>query len=107
MPTPEFERRTSYEPGLAPAGWEHMDPCQLVRDTGDWHTNTWAGYGFLIADLIQGVWWYDEARQCGHCGSNKTRCIYLENDVHQFSTGVRLELRCLRCGGFTQYLGSD
>ncbi len=107
MPVPSFDFTVSDTPKLAPADFAQLPPCKLLHDKGNWRQNTYVGSGFLIADLIQGVWWYSEARRCGHCGSPKTLCIYLDNDVAQFDCHVVLEQHCQKCGRFTQYDGAD
>ncbi|MCC6276108.1 MAG: hypothetical protein IT569_09640 [Leptospiraceae bacterium] len=107
MPVPSFEFTVSKRPILAPSNYQELDPCVSLTEGKDWHIGRWHGSGFRIKDLIQGVWWYSEASKCGSCNSSKTLCIYLDNDVHQFSANVKLELVCLKCGKFTQYDGAD
>ncbi len=107
MPVPTWEHTISDQPRLAPSDYAKLDPCVPQKPKADWHNNRYIGSGFLVSDLIPGVWWYQETRRCGHCQSRKTLCIYLLNDVHQFSTNVTLEIVCLHCEKYTQYEGSD
>ncbi len=107
MATPDFAMTRSRKPVHAPADYSGMDPCVIIHDKGSWHHNTYSGSGFLIDDLIQGVWWYSNAIKCGHCRSSDTLCIYLKNDVAQFDCEVTVELVCRKCGKYTQYSGSD
>ena len=107
MPVPEFKMTRSIKPVHAQAEYMLLDPCIVITDRGDWQNSTYGGSGFLIDDLIHNVWWYSSARKCGYCGSVKTLCIYLKNDVSQFNCDVSIELVCRKCGRYTQYTGTD
>ncbi len=107
MPVPSFDFQVSDAPSWAPLDFADLDPCVSIQEAKSWHSGRWHGSGFRVKDLISGVWWYREASKCGACRSPKTLCIFLENDVAQFSCEVKLEIVCLKCGKFTQYSGSD
>jgi len=106
MAVPEFEYTISDKPVLAPHGHAKWEPVRLLNDSYDDNTAEWAGSGFLVSDLLS-EWWYEQARRCGHCKSIKTLCIYLKNQIHQFSCEVTLEIICRKCGKYTLHKGSD